>query len=115
MIEPYSRWDTAKLGAYLRSAGKDAQQGAKDTKDGLLSKVKSSWYETEESAQQAWGNAKEWILDTWTESQLKAFCDKHGIPGTSSVYYTIYLRARIRDHSCTILTMWMPSPSTTSS
>jgi hypothetical protein len=20
-------------------------------------------------------------LDTWTDSQLKAFCDRHGIPG----------------------------------
>ena len=25
---------------------------------------------------------KDWILDTWSDSQLKAFADKHGVPGT---------------------------------
>ncbi len=45
-----------------------------------MTQVGNSWYEGEDKAQQAWGNVKDWILDTWTESQLKAFCDHNGVP-----------------------------------
>ena len=44
-----------------------------------MSQVKGSWYETEDKSQQAWGDVKDWIFDTWTDSQLKGFCDKRGI------------------------------------
>jgi hypothetical protein len=27
-----------------------------------------------------WENTKEWVFDTWTDSQLKSFLDRHGIP-----------------------------------
>ena len=81
VIEPYKKWDTADLSAYLQAKGKKAGAEAEATKDSLLSQVKANWYETEDNAQQAWSTSKDWILDTWTESQLKAFCDKHGISG----------------------------------
>lgn len=86
-VQPYNRWDTAQLSAYLRDKGQDVQTVAEDSKDGLLSQVKSNWYETEEAAQQGWANIKDWILDTWSDSQLKAFCDEQGIPGKRSMLF----------------------------
>ena len=84
IVEPYNSWDTAQLSSYLQAKGKEARAEASETKDSLLSQVKSNWYETEDNSHQAWGSVKEWILNTWTESQLKDFCDKNGIPGASS-------------------------------
>lgn len=81
VAQPYSRWSIAELTAYLREKGQDAQTVAEESKDSLLSQVKSNWYETEDAAVQGWANAKDWMLDTWSDSQLKAFCDKQGIPG----------------------------------
>lgn len=81
VVEPYNSWDTAQLSAYLQAKGKAAQDGATDAKDSLLSQVKANWYETEENANTAWLSVQDWILDTWTDSQIKAFCDKNGIPG----------------------------------
>ncbi|KAJ6445516.1 stress response protein (Ish1) [Purpureocillium lavendulum] len=80
IIEPYNKWDTARLSSYLKAKGKDARADADEAKDSLVSQVKANWYETEEATQNGWANVKDWILDTWTESQLKSFCDKHGIP-----------------------------------
>lgn len=45
-----------------------------------MSQVKGLWYETEDKTNDAYSSVKDWILDTWSESQLKAFCDHHGIP-----------------------------------
>ncbi|KAM5370854.1 hypothetical protein ACJA88_009925 [Fusarium oxysporum] len=80
VVTPYNSWDTNQLSSYLQSKGKEAKNEAAASKDSLLSQVKANWYETEGNAQSAWLNVKDWILDTWTESQLKAFADKHGIP-----------------------------------
>ncbi|KAM5354362.1 hypothetical protein ACJ41O_001011 [Fusarium nematophilum] len=80
VVAPYSSWDTAQLSSYLQAKGKETRDDAAATKDSLLSQVKANWYETEDNAQSAWLSVKDWILDTWTESQLKAFCDKNGIP-----------------------------------
>ncbi|KAL3961559.1 hypothetical protein ACCO45_003082 [Purpureocillium lilacinum] len=67
VVEPYNKWDTAQLSSYLKAKGKDARSDADEAKDSLISQVKANC-------------VKDWILDTWTESQLKSFCDKHGIP-----------------------------------
>lgn len=80
VVSPFNSWDTNDLSAYLKAKGKDTQSDAAATRDSLVSQVKANWYETEENAYEGWANIKDWILDTWTESQLKAFCDKHGIP-----------------------------------
>ncbi|KAK7398370.1 hypothetical protein QQX98_012264 [Neonectria punicea] len=77
---PYSSWDTADLSAYLQAKGKETRDDAAATRDNLVSQVKANWYESEENAYQGWATVKDWILDTWTDSQLKAFCDKHSIP-----------------------------------
>lgn len=83
VVSPYSNWDTAKMNEYLKQKGIETKDSAAASKDSLLSQVRSNWYETEDKTQSAWGNVKDWILDTWTDSQLKSFCDHHGIPGMS--------------------------------
>lgn len=80
VVEPYRSWDTAKLSSYLKQKGVETKDSAEETRDSLISRVKSAWYESEDKAQDAYVNVKDWILDTWTDSQLKAFCDRHGIP-----------------------------------
>ncbi|KAH6635118.1 hypothetical protein B0J18DRAFT_406695 [Chaetomium sp. MPI-SDFR-AT-0129] len=80
IVEPYRAWDTEKLTSFLKQKGVESKDSAEETRDSLLARVKGSWYESEEKAQDAWANVKDWILDTWTDSQLKAFADRHGIP-----------------------------------
>lgn len=75
VVAPYQGWDASQLRSYLQAKG----QQAKDTQEGLVDQVKGSWYETEDKSQQAWGDVRDWIFDTWTDSELKEFCDKHGI------------------------------------
>ena len=94
---PYTDWNTDKLQAYLEEKGHQVQKGTEQNKEGLVNQVKNSWYETEDKAEEAYLNIRDWIFDryvvsrsndwtffsqtrSWTESQLKAFLDKHGIP-----------------------------------
>ncbi|KAJ8120593.1 hypothetical protein ONZ43_g2737 [Nemania bipapillata] len=79
-VAPYKNWDTEKLTSYLKSKGTETKGTAEASKDSLISQVQSQWYETEDKAQHAWIDTKDWILDTWSESTLKSFADKHGIP-----------------------------------
>jgi len=84
VASPYSDWDTTQLSSYLKEKGVETKESAKEAaaanKDGLLAQVKGLWYESEDKAESAWSSVKDWIFDSWTESQLKAFADKHGIP-----------------------------------
>ncbi|KOS22542.1 Meiotic sister chromatid recombination protein 1 [Escovopsis weberi] len=80
VVEPYNNWDTAQLSQYLVLKGRDAQEEAEQTRHNLIVQVKENWYESTDKAQGAFANTRDWILDTWTDSQLKAFCDKHDIP-----------------------------------
>lgn len=80
VVTPYHSWDTAQLTDYLKQKGVDTKQSAQSNRDSLINQVKTYWYETEDKAQNSWLNVKDWILDSWTESQLKGFCDRHGIP-----------------------------------
>ncbi|PBP26959.1 hypothetical protein BUE80_DR002159 [Diplocarpon rosae] len=78
--KPYSDWDAAQLNDYLKQKGVETKDAVVDNKDGLIASVKKVWYETEDKAEDAWSSVRDWIFDSWTESQLKAFADKHGIP-----------------------------------
>lgn len=80
VLAPYKSWDTAQLSSFLQSKGQEAKAEAESSKDSLVEQVQANWFETEDNAQQAWSSVRDWILDTWTESQLKAFADKHSIP-----------------------------------
>lgn len=90
VVSPYKKWDAAKLSEYLKLKGVETKDAAASNKDLLVNQVQGSWYESEDKAQSAWSSVKDWILDTWTESQLKAFCDYHGIPGTLDTSPGIY-------------------------
>ncbi|KAI0025361.1 hypothetical protein F4780DRAFT_720706 [Xylariomycetidae sp. FL0641] len=79
-VAPYKKWDTDQLASYLKLKGIETKGAAESNKDSLVTQVANAWYETEDKAQDAWSNTKDWMLDTWTDSTLKAFADKHGIP-----------------------------------
>lgn len=81
VVKPYNSWSADDLQTWLTNKGVEAQKGAEANKDALVNQVQASWYETGDQAQQAWVNVKDWIFDTWTDSELKEFADKHGIPG----------------------------------
>lgn len=78
--QPYNSWDTQQLQSYLGSKGHEVKKGTEQNKDSLLASVKTYWHETEDQANNAYNSVKDWIFDTWTDSQLKAFLDRHGIP-----------------------------------
>lgn len=77
---PYNDWDSEQITSFLKQKGAETGDAATASKDSLLSTVQKYWYETEDKAQEAWTSVKDWIFDTWTESQIKAFADHHGIP-----------------------------------
>lgn len=79
-MSPYNNWDVDQLASYLKLQGIEAKNSADDNKNWLVTQVKSTWSETEDKAQNAYVDVKSWILDTWTDSQLKSFCDHNGIP-----------------------------------
>jgi len=80
VVQPYNNWDADQLNAYLKAKGVDTKESAASNTDGLIAQVKNVWYEAENKAEEAYLSVKNWIFDTWTDSQLKAFADKHGIP-----------------------------------
>jgi len=77
---PYNSWEVPQLSSYLKSKGYEAKKGTEKNKNSLIQQVKSYWTETEDQATESYSSVSSWILDTWTESQLKAFCDRHSIP-----------------------------------
>ncbi|KAI9689744.1 MAG: hypothetical protein M1822_009626 [Bathelium mastoideum] len=77
---PYQSWDTNRLQSYLTSRGKEVKKGTEQNKDSLISQVQQSWQETGDQATDSYNHVKDWIFDTWTDSQLKAFLDYHHIP-----------------------------------
>ncbi|SPO04154.1 related to brefeldin A resistance protein [Cephalotrichum gorgonifer] len=78
-VAPYQNWDLSQLRGYLQSVGRDVESATEATKNNLISQVKATWYETDDKSQHAWGDVKGWMFDTWSDSELKAFCDKRGI------------------------------------
>jgi len=83
VVNPYKKWDTNQLHHYLTSHGQQIKKGAEKNKDNLLSQVQAYWKDTADSVNDAYSNTQYWVFDTWTESQLKAFLDYHGIPNPS--------------------------------
>jgi len=80
VVTPYNSWDLEQLKQYVISSGEQVSNAATDGKDYFVDQVKSSWKDTADTTDQAYGNVKDWIFDTWTDSQLKAFADKNNIP-----------------------------------
>ncbi|KAF7860684.1 hypothetical protein EAF04_008202 [Stromatinia cepivora] len=80
VASPYHDWDTKQLTSYLKQKGVETKDTAESNKDGLISQVKAYWYEAEDKAEDAWSNVRDWVFDSWTDSQLMAFADYHHIP-----------------------------------
>ncbi|KAI9692084.1 MAG: hypothetical protein M1820_009552 [Bogoriella megaspora] len=107
VVTPYQSWDTNRLQSYLGQKGKTVKKGTEQNKDSLVNQVQASWHETGDQATEAYDSVKDWIFDTyaylltvslvdrfsreicsktnfslrsWTDSQLKAFLDYHGVP-----------------------------------
>jgi hypothetical protein len=64
VVAPYSDWDPAQLTSFLRQKGIETKSTAASNKQTLLNQVKEHWFETEEKAEDAWSNVKDWIFDT---------------------------------------------------
>lgn len=80
-VVPYTSWNTEQLASYLKDKKQIHVDESKLTDTNwLLSQVRSSWYETEDKASSAYTHVKDWILDSWSDSTLKSFCDHHSIP-----------------------------------
>ncbi|MCJ1312352.1 hypothetical protein MMC25_006026 [Agyrium rufum] len=80
VVKPYSEWDTPQLQSFLKSKGADAKKASASNKDSLINSVKGYWTETADTADSSYSSMKDWIFDSWTDSQLKLFLDKHSIP-----------------------------------
>ncbi|PYH89818.1 hypothetical protein BO71DRAFT_402732 [Aspergillus ellipticus CBS 707.79] len=82
----YNKWHETELERWLSDHDIPYPSPA-DRKD-LETLVKSNWEakvqkplgHVAEQSTDHWHNAKEWLFDTWSDSQLKAFLDSHGIP-----------------------------------
>ncbi|KAK2733710.1 hypothetical protein FQN55_003165 [Onygenales sp. PD_40] len=82
----YNKWHETELERWLSDHDIPYPKPA-DRKD-LENLVKTNWESrvhaplshTAEHATDTLSNAKDWIFDTWSDSQLKNFLDKHGIP-----------------------------------
>jgi len=80
VVAPYNSWDTNQLQKYLSARGEDVKKGAESNKNSLVAQVQSSWSDSEDKVNEAYDSVKNWIFDSWSDSQLKAFADKNGIP-----------------------------------
>lgn len=47
----------------MKQKGIETKDSADANKDGLLAQVKNYWYETEDKAEDAWSNVKDWVFD----------------------------------------------------
>lgn len=63
VVSPYNSWDTKQLQSYLKSKGYESKKGAEQSKDSLITTVKSYFTETEDQISQSYANTRDWILD----------------------------------------------------
>ncbi|KAH1948296.1 hypothetical protein KXV69_004558 [Aspergillus fumigatus] len=82
----YNKWHETELERWL--SDHDIPYPTPADRKALEDLVKRNWDSkiqkplgnaVENSADQ-WHHAKEWIFDTWSDSHLKAFLDRHGVP-----------------------------------
>jgi len=80
VVTPYNKWDTKEMQKYLKQKGVEVDKAHQENKEWLTEQTKKNWYETEAKAEEGYGDAKTWVFDTWTDSQLKSFLDYNNIP-----------------------------------
>ncbi|RPA85343.1 meiotic sister chromatid recombination protein ish1 [Ascobolus immersus RN42] len=96
---PYSEWEPAQIQQYLREKGIEIEDKAADNKNWLLDTIKSNWHWTEATVEEAYANVKGWIFDSWTDSQIKTFLDKHNIPNPNPTSREALLAAARENYS----------------
>ncbi|KAL2827051.1 hypothetical protein BDW59DRAFT_144597 [Aspergillus cavernicola] len=82
----YNKWHETELERWL--SDHDIPYPTPADRKNLESAVKSNWDvrvqkplgQPSDHATDRWDSTKEWIFDTWSDSQLKSFLDRHGIP-----------------------------------
>ncbi|KKK19935.1 hypothetical protein ARAM_005474 [Aspergillus rambellii] len=82
----YNKWHETELERWL--SDHDIPYPSPADRRDLENLVKSNWElrvqkpigKITDQASDQWHHTKEWIFDTWSDSQLKAFLDRHGIP-----------------------------------
>lgn len=80
VYRPYQEWEPSQLSNYLKSKGIEIEEKAIKDKDWLLNSVKKNWVESESAVEKNVADVKNWVFSSWSESQLKSFLDRHGIP-----------------------------------
>ncbi|KAJ5891981.1 uncharacterized protein N7473_008209 [Penicillium subrubescens] len=94
----YNKWHETELERWL--SDHDIPYPTPADRRDLENLVKSNW---ENRVQKPLGNAadrvtdefheaKEWVFDTWSDSQLKAFLDRHGIPAPQPRKHDLLLK-----------------------
>ncbi|KAL1958284.1 hypothetical protein VTO42DRAFT_4792 [Malbranchea cinnamomea] len=82
----YNRYHESELERWL--SDHDIPYPKPATRKDLENLVKENWHTyvqpsiayATDGVSDSWDSAKNWIFDTWSDSQLKAFLDRHGIP-----------------------------------
>ncbi|KAJ5561345.1 Stress-responsive protein Ish1 [Penicillium sp. DV-2018c] len=82
----YNKWHETELERWL--SDHDIPYPSPADRRDLENLVKTNWeYRVQkplghaaDQANHEWHHAREWLFDTWSDSQLKAFLDRHGIP-----------------------------------
>jgi len=83
VVKPYNSWDAKQLSNYITSKGYEVKKGTEKNTQSLIEQIQGYWTQTEAQANDAYGDVKSWVFDTWTTSQLKSFLDYHHIPNPS--------------------------------
>jgi hypothetical protein len=94
----YNKWHETELERWL--SDHDIPYPSPADRRDLENAVKLNWDTRvqkplghfSDHATERWENTKEWIFDTWTDSQLKAFLDRHGIPSPQPRHRDVLLR-----------------------
>ncbi|KAL3469829.1 hypothetical protein BJX99DRAFT_240590 [Aspergillus californicus] len=81
----YNKWHETELERWL--SDHDIPYPTPADRKNLENAVKTNWDirvqkplgQLSENTNERWENTREWIFDTWSDSQLKAFLDRHGI------------------------------------
>ncbi|BFZ57632.1 hypothetical protein PYCC9005_004685 [Savitreella phatthalungensis] len=83
LTPPYDQWSESQLRDWLVESGQTSADLASAKKDELVKLVQSSYSDAANTAEASTNSLSDWILDSWTDSQLKSFLDYHKIPNPS--------------------------------
>lgn len=81
VVEPYKKWSPEQLSEFLKSQGQDVKDASESSLEQLINLAKINWYDTSDYVSKQSGNMRDWAWDTWSDNQLVAFAEKHGVSG----------------------------------